>query len=193
MKFDITYSENHGLRAAVARIIEEAKTDPELEEIAAVLADYDFTGGKESRGAILAMTIYTPFGTADHYGYPRPDFVPTVKNRARRVREIFGRLDPTFEEAVRHRRGDVDVAIEGGPDLLRALRWEITGDTLRANFGDGFMAFVEWEADGTQKVRTIHQYGAAVGRPDSPHYDDQAELYAAKGWKTVPPPAPRNR
>jgi len=190
-KFDITYSENYGIRDMVREIVALAQEgDPEIAAIADVLREWDFRIDRESRAALLATTLYSPFGTADYYDYPRPDFVTTIKDRAAEVRARFGRLDPVYGEVVRHRRGDFDAPIDGGPDVLRAIRFAPDEDgLLKTVHGDGFMAFVEWDADGRQTVRTIHQYGAAKERPGDRHFADQAPLYVDEAWRDAPAPA----
>ena len=41
----------------------------------------------------------------------------------------------------------------------------------------------EWMPDGARKLRTIHQFGAATLDAGSPHYADQAPLFAEEAWK----------
>ncbi len=40
-------------------------------------------------------------------------------------------------------------------------------------------------ASGT---KTIYPFGAAMGRPDSPHYSDQAEMFSKEEFKDSPLP-----
>ena len=49
--------------------------------------------------------------------------------------------------------------------------------------GDGLFLFVEWDAEGRQSIRSIHSYGSATSRPDSPHYADLTAEYAADRHK----------
>ncbi len=61
-----------------------------------------------------------------------------------------------------------------------------------ADFGDGFMMVIDWAPDGSLSTRVIHQWGAS-DRPESPHYNDQSEMFSRREWRTVslnPPPAP---
>jgi acyl-homoserine-lactone acylase len=87
----------------------------------------------------------------------------------------------------RLRRGKVDLPVCGGPEALRAIIG-VTGDDGRrvGNNGDGFIMLIEWDKAGAVSSRSIHQFGAATVRPQSPHYADQAPLFATERWKTVP-------
>jgi acyl-homoserine-lactone acylase len=79
---------------------------------------------------------------------------------------------------LRLRRGDVDLALEGAPDTLRALRWAEEADgRLNADFGDGFMMVMDWAPDGALSTRVIHQWGASE-HAESPHFNDQSEMFA---------------
>ena len=104
------------------------------------------------------------------------------------LRDQFGRLDPEWGEVNRLRRGDVDLALDGASDTLRAIHGVPDADRggLSAGFGDSYIMIVDWAADGTQLIRTIHQLGSATTDETSPHYADQAPLFAAKQWKTPP-------
>lgn len=96
----------------------------------------------------------------------------------------YGTPTPPWGEVNRLRRGDVDVALGGGPDLLHAVYGaeEVDG-SLSGIAGDAYVLVVTWTADGELISESIHQYGAATIRDDSPHYSDQALLFANRELK----------
>jgi acyl-homoserine lactone acylase PvdQ len=51
------------------------------------------------------------------------------------------------------------------------------------------MMIMDWAPDHTLTTRVISQWGAS-DRPDSPHYNDQAEMFANRQWRTVEIRAP---
>ena len=69
-------------------------------------------------------------------------------------------------------------AITVGNSTGRAFNGLHGDGTLTANYGDGFHLYVEWMPDGTMRSECIHQWGAARWDDQSPHYDDQVELFA---------------
>ena len=75
--------------------------------------------------------------------------------------------------------------MSGGPDILRAIYpVEMRDDgRLHANAGDTWIALVAWDADGQQRAELVHQFGAATLDTASPHYADQAELFATEQWR----------
>ncbi len=50
--------------------------------------------------------------------------------------------------------------------------------------GDTYVMLVEWSEGGAQRIRTIHQFGAATLDPASPHFADQAPLFASEEFKS---------
>jgi acyl-homoserine lactone acylase PvdQ len=96
------------------------------------------------------------------------------------------RIDPPLGEFQRLRRGKADLPLCGGPEALRAIIGDIADDGRRVgNNGDGFIMLIEWARDGQVASHSVHQFGAATMRPASPHYADQAPLFAAEQWKRV--------
>ena len=108
---------------------------------------------------------------------------PMIRLRAaaRYLLEKHGRLDVPWEDMLRLRRGSLDLGLGGCPDCLRAIDIKLQDDGRFAGInGDCFFQMVEWGADGTLRSESIHQYGSAASDPDSPHYADQAPLFAAE-------------
>jgi acyl-homoserine-lactone acylase len=91
-----------------------------------------------------------------------------------------GRMDPPWGEVNRHVRGDLNLPVAGGPDILRAIYGRgIDQDGYLTNVaGDGLYYLVEWDAAGALTVEGVHQFGSATLDETSPHYADQAEDYA---------------
>jgi acyl-homoserine lactone acylase PvdQ len=182
-KFDLTHSTRSRMVEAVTLIL--ASDAPDLAEIRQVLAAWDRRANQENTSAALALTMFYPIYTARRLGEPEPSPLETVRDAAAHLRIHFGRLDPPLGEVLRLRRGDLDLPLAGAPDTLRALRWSTDADgRLSADFGDGFMMVMDWAPDGSLTTRVIHQWGSSE-HPDSPHYNDQSEMYARREWRTL--------
>jgi penicillin amidase/acyl-homoserine-lactone acylase len=86
----------------------------------------------------------------------------------------------------RLRRGDVDLGMGGGPDILRAAYGQVQEDgRLRVFVGDAYLMLVRWDAEGNVTAESIHQYGSNTTHEDSPHYADQAPLTVRQQLKPV--------
>ena len=98
-----------------------------------------------------------------------------------------GRIDPRWGEVSRLVRGDVNVQIDGGPDILRAIyaAGDYADGIAAATHGDTWIALVEWDREGKQSADIIHQFGSATLDKSSPHYADQALMFATKQWRSA--------
>ncbi|MCF8470606.1 MAG: acylase [Parvibaculum sp.] len=185
-KFDVSYSE----RSEMARIIAQVLTvdpggDAALKEAQAILEDWDRVADIHSRGAALAILTVEPVVTAEIQGKTPPDPMDMLKTAMNRLTTHFGRLNPEWGEVNRFRRGDLDLAVDGGPDTLRAIYGTRQDDgTLSAHAGDTLIMFVTWDAAGRLSSESVHQFGSATLDTSSPHYADQAPLFV--GMRTKP-------
>jgi penicillin amidase/acyl-homoserine-lactone acylase len=127
-----------------------------------------------------------PIGRAAENGEPLPPLRPALDAAITQLKTHFGRLDPTWGEVNRYRRGTLDLPVDGGPDVFRAVYGETQKDgTLTANGGDTFIMFVSWDKAGKLSSQSIHQYGSATLDKASPHYADQGKLFVEMKTKPV--------
>lgn len=162
--------------------------DAELEAAQAVLQRWDNRLDGRGTGDTLAAMVIRAVWRPAYFGRPLPDMAETLGEVAEWLTTHHGRLDPPLGEVLRLRRGEVDLPLIGGVGVLRAIGWEEQeadeeDGILTANVGDSYILHMIWDAAGRVRSRSIHQFGAATSRPDSPHYDDQAPLFAARQMK----------
>ena len=182
-----------------------AADDPALQEAAGVLAAWDLTAAADSRGGVLFERWAGRYfaGVADSLGWREPwdparpvatpaglrDPAAAVDALAAAVASL-GRegvpLDAPWGEVHRVIRGDVDEPVAGCPPTLgcfRALLFEPTDDGRRAaNRGDAWVLLVEF--GDVPRAYTVLSYGQTA-RTDSPHYADQAAMFARGELKEV--------
>jgi acyl-homoserine-lactone acylase len=114
--------------------------------------------------------------------------VPLFHKAATLLMQHYGRVDPAWGEVNRFRRGTIDEAASGGPDVLRAIESSFEPDAdgrFEARKGDTLIYFVEWDKDGKVSAQSIHQFGSATLDASSPHYADQAPMYLREEMKPV--------
>jgi penicillin amidase/acyl-homoserine-lactone acylase len=77
------------------------------------------------------------------------------------------------------------VGLGGGPDILHAVYGgELKDGRVAGTAGDSLVLFVTWDENGVTS-RSIHQFGSATLDESSPHYADQAPLFARRETKPV--------
>ena len=165
----------------------DPKGDDQLARAQAVLRQWDWNfDGRGPADALAALLLRA--GNKWHYqGLERTDPREELAKAAEHLTTHFGRIDPPLGEVMRLRVGDVDLPYLGGPDVLRAASlWDVADDgRLVVKHGDSFLMFAEWSPAGHVQSWSIQPFGAAVSRPDSPHHDDQARLFAERRVKPV--------
>jgi len=152
-----------------------------------LLRDWNWTFDGKGHGQALAALLLKA-GNSKHY--PRKDMPAPAEALATATAYLtdhFGTLDPPLGTVLRLRHGTVDLPLDGGADTLRASSsWDEAPDgRLVVKHGDSFVMFVEWDKAGRVRSRSIQPYGAATTRPQSPHYADQAALFASHRLKPV--------
>ena len=101
--------------------------------------------------------------------------------------EHFGTLDVPLGQIQILARGDKEVPLTGGPDMLRALYSNpYEGGRLRPWVGDSFVELAIFPKDGGLPIiETVTAYGQS-NKPGSPHHTDQMELFSQHKMKRMP-------
>jgi acyl-homoserine-lactone acylase len=184
-KFDIAYSERSDFARKIAEVIKiDPGSDRDLIAAQALLKGWDLRTNIGSRAAALAVLMGTDAAHSDNH----PDVPPidALRHAIITLKTHFGRIDPVWGEVNRIRRGTLDLPIDGGPDIYRAVYGVAQTDgTLNAAAGDTFIMFVTWDKAGALSSDSINQFGSATLNARSPHYADQTPLFVAMKTKPV--------
>lgn len=186
-KCDVTYSADSEMARNVEALLEApAPGDPLTLEALARLRTWDRRADAANRGAALALATMAVDEKGRIRAQPPGVLFERLREAARSLEARFGRLDVSWSEMNRLRRGATDIGIDGGPDLLRAVYSEKAPDGRRRGVaGDSYVLMAEWDGSGRVRSRSIHQFGSATKDARSPHFADQAALFARCGWKPV--------
>ena len=186
-KYDLAFSVRSDLARLVAGVLAiDPGSDTDLKQAQDILKRWDRSSGVANRSAALAILMGEPVLRARMAGKAPPRPIDTLREAIHTLRTHFGRLDPAWGEVNRLRRGTLDLAIDGAPDVLRGVYGEEQPDgTLTAAAGDTFIMFVTWDRAGNLTSESIHQFGTATTNRTSPHYADQAPLFVAMKTKAV--------
>ena len=184
-KYDLTYSAKSEM-AAVLREIAALPDDVAVREAKALLAGWDRRTNRESRAAALAVLTVVPVINGREGDGPKITPKQALLDAVATLKKHFGRIDPTWGEVNRIRRGEIDIDVDGGPDTLRAVYGTPEKDgRLKAVAGDTFIMFVTWDREGRLSSESIHQSGSNTSWPTKPHYSDQVTPFARMQLKPV--------
>ncbi|MEM6825520.1 MAG: acylase [Pseudomonadota bacterium] len=186
IKFDTAFAEGSVADTVVAAVLaEDWSGDGRLEAAARHLAAWDRTMDADNRHAALGGLTVLRAVTEPLTGIEAPPPAEAFRDAVDYLHTHHGRIDPPWGELNRLVRGELSLPLDGGPDTLRAIYpAEMRDDgELHAVAGDTWIALVEWDADGSIVSDVVHQFGAATLDESSPHYSDQAPLFAARQWR----------
>lgn len=168
-------------------------TYPAISESLQILRSWDRSTDPGSEGATLFLLCWNsmyqtlaPQGRwKDGYVASEAELAAALEEAQDHLTKHFGSLSVPLGDFQRHRRGDVDLPIGGGPNILAAMyAAEGKDGRFESKVGDGFIQFVKYDQSGPVLIQTVMPYGAS-SRPDSPHYTDQMELYCNQQLKTM--------
>lgn len=186
IKYDMVY-ERESYVDDLFNAAKDLEVDGELAEARDLLLGWDFTADNEGAGDAIALLMIRDFMSAEYGNRPYPDVEEKLREASDHLITHFGRLDPPMSDLLRLRQGDVDLALDGGSDTLRAsTTWQVDDDgRLQLVHGDSFIQWVEWNEGEPVSSRSIQPFGAATTRPNSPHYTDQMQMYVDHELKPV--------
>lgn len=143
----------------------------------AMLARWNGSTNESNTTAALAILSFQPIFKAIvlDRALERPDPVQAYRDAVRYLLTNYGRVAVPLGTVQRLRRGDLDLPLGGGPDILNATHSKDDGGQLIGWAGDSYIQVVEFHPDGPRSM-ALHQYGN-VNRADSPNYSDQARLF----------------
>ncbi len=195
IKMDTTYGAT-GLMAELRNEIlaMDFADDPLLAAAQLVLRDWDLRATLDARAMALAVMTATPVLLPLFEGKPRGDVTAHLRRSAEELMAHFGRIDPEWREVNIMRHGNFAAPLAGSFDTLRAVEYEMTPErrlklrddgTLMPKGGDSYILVATWAPDGSVTMKAVHNFGSATLDEASPHYADQAPLFAAEQWRTI--------
>ena len=185
-KFDTKYSEHSVIMKSINLVLKQPPPeDGILKEALEVLKNWDGDTGPESEGTALVVLSMRP-SDANELSIDPSILLDRIYDSAVLLKKIYGRLDVPWKIVNRLVRGTMDIGLGGAPDVLRAVygRWT-DKNRIEGTAGDCYIMMVEWDRDGNVSSQSIHQFGSATSKVDSPHFSDQAKLFAEQKFKPV--------
>lgn len=168
------------------------ETYPDLAENIRLLADWDREANIESEAAATFILVINflrrelkdraSFQTGDELNEKK--LIEALRHAQNHLLKYFGKKRMSLGELQRHSRGEIDLPVSGGTDVLAALSARKQKDgRLRARAGDSYIEMARFSKNGVE-IETINAFGASA-KPDSPHYTDQMEMYVNQKLKPM--------
>jgi acyl-homoserine-lactone acylase len=185
-KFDTYYSKNSVLAINLNRFLNEAVSqDKDINEALKLMRNWDLNTDSTTIAMHLAYETIRPVYDPAKYIYDYDKNMNRLKDIITWTKAAFGKIEVKWGDIQRLKRGNTNLALSGGPDVLRAVysKQEVRDKVGIA--GDCYFEIVEWDKNGNVFAQSIHQFGTATQDSTSFHYDDQAKLFAKHKMKPV--------
>jgi acyl-homoserine-lactone acylase len=178
-KYDIQYSPKSQAGELLKEIFAAPPSDdPIVEDARQAMRDWDYRVDVGNPNAAISILTLEPMVRATMFGNKAPDLMTVLKEKAHLLKDTFGKIRVPWEQVNHMRHGKFALGLAGGPDVLHAVYGKWSNGELVGEAGDSYILLAEWDQNGNVKSRSINQFGSATTRPDSPHYADQAPLFA---------------
>ncbi len=186
-KYDMSYSRRSAMAELVVRTLNARQPrSPVGQDALRLLRSWNLSTDPENRAAALAILTLQPFLRQKQYDAEPAALLRSLVKTAEALQSEFGRIDVQWQVVNRLVRGETDLGLGGGPDVLHTVYGKKAQATrLEGHLGDSHVMFVSWDRDGVVRSSSIHPFGAATGRPASRHYADQADLFAQRKVKPL--------
>ena len=148
------------------------------------LKNWNLGTDSENMHAAFGVCVVAPEWLAEIKKESQPDPIKIFKDCVDEFEKNFNKLDVKWSEISFLERGKRMLPVQGGPDVLRAIYSPRSEDgILKAVAGDGLYIYVNWDNLSQQSSTSVHQFGASTSVKESPHYDDQMELFVNEKLK----------
>jgi acyl-homoserine-lactone acylase len=183
-KHDNKFSINSRQYKFLQKIFSYNFTEDRLIAAQNFLKNWNLGTDNENMHAAFGVCIVAPEWLAEIKKESQPDSIKIFKDCVNEFEKNFNQLGVKWSEISFLERGKKMLPVQGGPDVLRAIYSPRSEDgILKAVAGDGLYIYVNWDKLGQQSSTSVHQFGASTSVKESPHYDDQMELFVNEKLK----------
>lgn len=171
----------------------DSKKYPKISDALDVLKNWDRSTDVSNTSALLFILCYKTLWTKMKTQLPleignnlsESDMVAVISEVQSDMIQDYGNIQVPLGDYQRHIRGNVDLPISGGPDVLGAIHTKKLDDNrFKATAGESYINLVQFQKGKLPLIETIHSYGSSA-EPNSPHYTDQMQLFVNQQLKPM--------
>jgi len=181
IKYDLNYHpESHQIKTLNKWLsLDIPNLTAQEQQAREMLASWNLSTHMNNKLAALAVLTLDPIQKANGETVEPDVITENFKTVVAGLLKHHGKLDVPYGDVMRLIRGDTNLAISGGPDVLRAVYGKELNDQGQSEnkAGDGFLMFVSWDENGLIHSEAIHQFGSATLDSESKHFDDQSQMF----------------
>ena len=187
-KYDVEYSRESIIAEVRKRYLDDMLAENitgELKEGLDIIRKWNLKADSlNTEAALSILTLPNAFRFED-LKYNKDSITVALSENIKFFKKKYGSLNVPLGHVFRLIRGDIDLPLEGGPGLLRAIYIKKIKNTYQGVAGDCYIQAVEWDPSGDVSSWSVHQYGSATKDKNSVHYNDQSFLFSKHQMKQI--------
>lgn len=158
-------------------------------EIIQIIQNWDRSARADAIGPAHLHILYRKLGwdskKLDILNITDDQFIEAANYVRKYLLKFFGKVDVTLGEYQKLIRGDKELPLGGLPDVIAAMYSTYIGEgKMKGTSGESYIMMVQYPKSGLPVIQTVNVYGAS-NNPESPHYDDQMELFVSQQLKPM--------
>jgi penicillin amidase/acyl-homoserine-lactone acylase len=182
VKYDLSYHpKSHQIKRLMLWLSEQDINSFEGNEAEGIraLQAWNLSTHKENTESALAILTMGPIQKARGEAVDSAQISAAFSKAIADLVAHHGSVRVPHGEVFRLKQGNKNLAVSGGPDVLRAMYGNEMDENGQIEIiaGDGFMMFVAWDKNGVVHSQAVHQYGSATLDEDSVHFNDQMGMF----------------
>lgn len=195
IKYDEQYNDsmyNHGLTNAYLLSELDPRKYPHIADAIEVVRKWNcMSNVSNPHVALITFAMYPLIDKISSRGTPyepntftEKEYAQALHTAKKHMLKHFGTLTLPLGEVQKHVRGNKVLPIGGMPEVLAATLTQPYKKGMRRTFvGESYIQLVRYSKQGVE-LETVHAYGASA-KPNSPHYNDQMEMFVNKQLKPM--------
>ena len=185
-KFDMRFADSSRVTALRRQLRFATISDSLTRAAVSQIGEWDLSADPANTRAALAVLTFQPFLSRYGESVSTSDLVASARTAAEWLQQNHGTLTPRWDEVNHIHRGSLDLGVGGAPDVMHAVYGTKADDGhLEGYQGDSYVLMAAFR-NGRVHSESIHVFGSASTRVDSPHFADQSPLFARRMLKEMP-------
>jgi len=184
-KYDLKYSTSSNLAGIIKRTNEIETDNPLLLSAISVIQNWNLETTVQNQHTAFSIFSLFKFMKSNPKNVNIDELKDNILLNAKKFKKWHGSLEVPWGNINRLIRGNVDLPLNGGPDINHAVYGiPQKNGTLKGVAGDCYIIYAEWDKNGNVSSKSIHQYGSTQNA-ESTHFSDQSFLFSEKKMKDV--------
>ena len=185
-KFDLNYSDNSIMAFLVKRAIsilnENNKSEFDIDlkkQIINTLTKWNLSTERSNIYATLPIIAFNPLLDNSEDEIYDDLIIKRLIYASEYLLKHYNKIDVKWGDVNRIIRGDLNLPLDGGPDIARAIYYkEYKNGQKKAISGDCYILIANWNKNGKVSSQSIHQYGSSTSNYSSKHFNDQVDMFS---------------